>query len=246
MLVLRDKYGQVFLKSDIVANKICTLIPNNEKLIEIGFGDLFLTKHILYTVNYMDIFLYEIDKKLFNKHYNFLSSLRNTNIFCKDFVDVLINKQLDFNSKYIIVSNIAFNIFKKTITELILNKYFNIYKMIILIPKDIGLSLLKENCAFAKFVSFFYTSKIEFDVPLNSFIRDIPFKTCIVSMSVKDNFINLDASNLYKFIKCLFKTKRKLLKFQSTNLGLRPQELNRSLILQLYQKYNNEFNREDI
>ena len=246
MFNLKNKYGQVFLKSDLVASKICELIPNNEKIIEIGFGDLFLTKHIIDTTNYTDLFLYEIDRNLFNKHYGFLSAVKNTRVFCKDFIDVLTSRQLSFNNRFVIVSNIAFNIFKKTITEIILNKYCNIYKMIILIPKDIGLSILKENCAFAKFVSFFYKSKIEFDVPLNSFVRYVPFKTCIIVMSIRDNLVNLDLNSLYKFIKFLFKTKRKLLKLKSVNLCLRPHELSRYLILKLYKKYKYEFNREDI
>lgn len=150
--------------------------------------------------------------------------------------------------KFILVSNIAFNIFKKTITELILNNYFNIQRIIVLIPKDIGVSILKENCAFAKFISFFYKSNIEFDIYPNSFERFIPFKTCIINMTVnieEINYININNINvslLYTFIKNIFNNKRKILKFKSNINKLRPHELSHKLILHMFKDYNDEFN----
>lgn len=244
MINLKDKYGQVFLKDEIIAMKICNLIPPHQNIIEIGFGDIFLTKFIIKYNEFNKLLLYEIDKFFFKKHINFLSKISNTEVFNDDFIKVLTNKKLNYKQDFIIVSNIAFNIFKKTITEIILNKYFNITRILVLIPKDIGLSLLHENCAFAKFTSFFYKSEIAINISQNIFERNIPFSTCILDMKIKYEFLNLNnIIDLYKFIKFLFKQKRKIIKWKNFMYNLRPHELSHNLIIQLYQEYNNEFNK---
>lgn len=244
---LKNKYGQVFLKDETIAMKICNLIPKNQNIIEIGFGDMFLTKFIIKYSEFNRLFLYEIDKFFFQKHINFLLNIVNTEVFNDDFIKVLTNKKLDYQKDFIIVSNIAFNIFKKTITEIILNRYFNISRILVLIPKGIGLSLLNENCAFAKFTSFFYKSDIVISISQNIFKRNIPFNTCILDMKIKSEFLNLkNIVDLYKFIKFLFKQKRKIIKFKNFIYNLRPHELSHNLIIQLYQEYNNEFNKKNI
>lgn len=100
MLNLKDKYGQVFLKDELVANKICDLIPLGQNLIEIGFGDLFLTKRIVSRVNYKTIYLYEIDKFFFNKNFKVLNNISNSKLFNVDFIDEIINNRIDNKKIY--------------------------------------------------------------------------------------------------------------------------------------------------
>ncbi len=198
-------------------------------------------------INYKNLYLYEIDSYFYKKHYKFLSNLNNIHVFNKDFIEVISNNILDKNEETIIVSNIAFNIFKKTITALIINRYLNISKIIVLIPKEIGISMIKEDCAFSKFISFFYNTKFEFDIPDNSFSRNIPFDTCVISM-YKNNSFNIDIENInnfYKFIKFLFQSKRKIIRAilcerttEDNIYKLRPHELNHKEIISLYKKYD--------
>lgn len=42
--------------------KICNLIPPHQNIIEIGFGDIFLTKFIIKYNEFNKLLLYEIDK----------------------------------------------------------------------------------------------------------------------------------------------------------------------------------------
>ena len=110
--MLKKKYGQNFLISDNLAKKIVNLEKiKNKNILEIGPGNLSLTKHILN--NYPNKFIaVEIDKDL-RKNYD-----DNICQFISFHNSLKFNEKEYFNNEnFSIISNLPFNISTKLLTK---------------------------------------------------------------------------------------------------------------------------------
>lgn len=104
----KKKYGQNFLINNSIAKKIIELTDiYNENILEIGPGNLILSKLILdkKPKKYIAV---EIDKDIFNKHKKFFS-LSNAKILNEDALSIN-EVNLFKNENFKIISNLPFNI----------------------------------------------------------------------------------------------------------------------------------------
>lgn len=129
---IKKKYGQNFLKSELIANKIVDILElKNENVLEVGPGNFALTNLII-KKKVKKLIAIEIDKEICDK---------NKNDFLHNF-DALKFDEVNFFKKcpFIIISNLPFNISNKLLikwVKLHLN-HKSIKAMVLMFQKELG------------------------------------------------------------------------------------------------------------
>lgn len=135
---MKKKYGQNFLISETIAKKITSYLNiSNENVIEIGPGNLALTKFII-SQNPKKFLAIEIDKEIVDKHQcnlpNYANYIANQ--------DALKFDEINFfkNEKFFIISNLPFNISTKLLIKWIKLQYKtnSIKGMVLMFQKELG------------------------------------------------------------------------------------------------------------
>lgn len=135
--MFKKKYGQNFLTNNEFSQKIVnSLNILNKCILEVGTGNLALTKYII-KKNPKKFISLEIDKDLFKKNTkeNPEMSTFFLNIDCQEF-----NEIKYFNQKYSIISNLPFNISSQLILKWTEQECFNecIEEMVLMFQKELG------------------------------------------------------------------------------------------------------------
>ena len=138
----KKKYGQNFLINDEISKNIANnLNIKSKNIIEIGPGNLSLTKHIL-SKNPRKFVAVEIDKDLRKNYDNNISQFIS-------FHDALkFNEKEYFNNEnFSIISNLPFNISTKLLTKWISlqNKHNCIDSMILMFQKELAERIIAKN-----------------------------------------------------------------------------------------------------
>ncbi len=211
----QKKYGQNFLKSEEVLNKIAASVSVNENdlIIEIGPGMGALTKHLLKKNAYL--LCYEIDERM--KEY--LNPLENDkcHMIYDDFLkrEVLGDiKDIPYENLYV-VANIPYYITSPIISKLIA---LGISKeIVLLVQKEFAERITaeakhKEYNAFTLYVDLEYDASLLFQVGKENFIPTPKVDSAVIKLIKKENTSVQNKEFYLKFIKNAFQNKRKTLR----------------------------------
>ncbi|MGL4343350.1 MAG: 16S rRNA (adenine(1518)-N(6)/adenine(1519)-N(6))-dimethyltransferase RsmA [Metamycoplasmataceae bacterium] len=248
----KKQFGQNFLQDSKIIQRIILMANiDNQEVIEIGPGKGALSFELVKVAKHL--YAYEID-------YNLSDFLKN-NILCANFslknTDFL-KEDLSSFENINIVANIPYNITAPILFKIIENHH-HIKSATLMVQKEVAERIIAQKSMnnyskLAVSISYFYESKILFDVPKESFFP-APKVTSSVIQLIRKNNIDEQIINkeLLEFVKKCFAFRRKTLVnnlkiFYDPNLVLswlkdnhikedvRSQDLSPIEILDLYNK----------
>lgn len=207
MIQPKKSLGQNFLKDNNVVKKIIKAIDiYDNKILEIGPGLGILTENILikkpkkFIIIEKDLYLYQKLKKKFNE--------KKIHIINDDFF----NYDLSKLKKFIIISNLPYNLSTKILINVIkLNQNFT--EIICMIQSELAekFDYKKNKMNKYKFLSEYCSEyKILFDVSPNVFYPKPKVKSKVVRFKLKNK--EIDINKLNQFINLFFLNKRKKIK----------------------------------
>jgi len=210
----KRKYGQNFLNSEIIANKISDISNiTDSNVIEIGPGNLILTNQLLKKKPKKFIAI-EIDKELIIKNHN-------QNFDIKKYVlneDALKFNELNyFNHKPItIISNLPFNISSELLIKWLKlhNETFLINEMVLMFQKELGERIV-SNVNSSKYGRLSILTQLIFNVTSEMIVKKEHFEpkpkvdAIVLKMSQLKNQKKINFSNIEKITNIFFNTRRK-------------------------------------
>lgn len=210
------KYGQNFLKSEDILNKIASSVKTraNDLIIEIGPGMGALTKHLLKKNTYL--ICYEIDERM--KEYLTSFETNKSKIIYDDFLkrDILEDiKDISYENVYII-ANIPYYITSPIISKLMELKA-KPKEIVLLVQKEFAERITadfkhKEYNAFTLYVDLEYDASLLFEVGKNHFIPSPKVDSAVIKLTKKEESMVKNKEFYLQFIKDAFQNKRKTLK----------------------------------
>ncbi len=261
----KKKFGQNFLKDNIIVRKIVEAIPkNSNKLIEIGPGLGDLTNLM---VKYKDVRAYEIDTDLIDILSNtFKNEIQSgkLELIHTDVLDIWSKNSTLYDDKYDLIANLPYYIATNIILQALQDNHCE--HIMVMVQKEVA----QKFCA--KVTNKQYSSlsvitqlqaiesKIIFDVPPESF-DPIPKVMSSVLYIKKDRTKKFD-KEFNKFLKAAFMQPRKKLSknllsvankvllqniYKELDLSdnIRPHEVDASLYHQIYNKVIHNERRKD-
>lgn len=217
--IVKKKFGQNFLKNDLIIEKIVNSIEVNhdDLIIEVGPGKGALTKKLV--KKGCKVIAFEIDKDT----YPYLKDLENDNfsLIYDDFLNIDVNSYLSdyqYHDLYI-VANLPYYITTPIITKIIDDKLCP-KAMILMVQKEVADRFSakpgsKDYGYFTVKLNYYFAVEKLFNVKKTEFNPVPKVDSAVVSFKIKDYDKNL-AKKFDNFIKDAFKMKRKTLK---NNLG---------------------------
>lgn len=209
----KKKYGQNFLDSPIVLEKIKSVvsIDSNSNIIEIGPGKGFLTEFLLQ--NSKNTTCYEIDTELIPYLNNKFSKYNNFNLINADFLNEEIKGE-----NISVVANIPYYITSPIIEKLIENRD-KINEIYLMVQKEVAIRICsmkdkKDVSLLTHYVNFYAETEYLFTVE-KTFFEPVPkVDSAFIKISIRkenkyEEKINPDI--YFKFIKQAFSSKRKSL-----------------------------------
>ncbi len=211
----KKRYGQNFLKSREVLEKIANaiIIHENDLVIEIGPGMGALTEYLYQKHSFL--LCYEIDTRMqeFLEKYNTEKSKVIYDDFLKREILLDINK-FPYEKVYV-VANIPYYITSSIITKLLELSIFE--KIVLLVQKEVAQRITssahsKEYNAFTLYVDYYYEAELLFFVDRNQFTPAPKVDSAVVKLIKKENVPVQNKEFYFQFIKEAFSSKRKTLK----------------------------------
>lgn len=212
----KKQYGQNFLIDDTIIKKIVSLFggTNEDLILEIGPGRGALTQELIKTE--CPVLAIEIDTDMQN-HLNKINS-KNFDVLFSDILSIdlesiYISKK--FNSLYIF-GNLPYYITSPIMEKLIKEKT-KAKKMYFMVQKEVAERIIakcgsKQYGLLTLMISFYYNSKICFNVPKSSFYPVPNVESAFIELTLRDNPLNIDYDKYISFLKTAFSHKRKQLK----------------------------------
>ncbi len=225
----KKKFGQNFLKDEIVLDKIIQSMPNdNLKVIEIGPGLGDLTKKLLQQKN---VVAFEIDDELCDiLKKEFSSSLKKGELLlnCTDVLQYWEDKNL-FNKKYNLVANLPYYIATKIVINAL--KDDNCKNIIVMLQSEVAYKF----CAETGDKDFSYLAVIADLIGNRSIVCDVEPKSFIPPPKVSSSVLKIEKQRDLKskelfcdekeikqfeqFLKNAFKAPRKTLSKNLSDFG---------------------------
>jgi 16S rRNA (adenine1518-N6/adenine1519-N6)-dimethyltransferase len=211
------RYGQNFLKSDVVVRQIIQSMPNDTlRVVEIGPGLGDLTKEL---VRVRSVTAFEVDKRLcehLHREFSDPISTGDLTLSCGDVLERWEERSL-VDEKYHLVANLPYYI----ATNIILKAFKdpNCKSVLVMVQKEVAVKFSakvsqKEFSALSVLTQTIGEAYICFDVPKEAFVPP-PNVTSSVLFIRKEN--TEDDENFEDFLKIAFKQPRKKL---SKNLSV--------------------------
>jgi 16S rRNA (adenine1518-N6/adenine1519-N6)-dimethyltransferase len=215
MFKIKKKYGQNFLISKNIAQKICNYLKiEGQNIIEIGPGNLALTEYIL-SQNPKKFLAIEIDNEIVENYKG------NSTNYIKYIVneDALKFDEINFfkTEKFFIISNLPFNISSKLLIKWIKLQYKtnSIKGMVLMFQKELGERIISDANT-KKYGRLSILSQSVFEVKKEIIVKKENFKPspkvdAIILKFVpikKKREINFDS--LEKITNIFFNTRRKI------------------------------------
>ena len=136
MIKAKKKFGQNFLKDELVLNKIIQSMPNDDlKVVEIGPGLGDLTKKLL---QHKNVIAFEIDDELckfLKKEFSLFIKSEKLSLKCTDVLRYWMGKNL-INQKYNLVANLPYYIATKIVLDLL--KDDNCKNIIVMLQSEVA------------------------------------------------------------------------------------------------------------
>lgn len=236
------KLGQNFLVNEDIPDLITESLDLEgvDAIVEIGPGLGALTQRLL-TLN-KQLYLIELDKRLFNYLNERLDEIKNVEIFNANVLDFNFNQITKKHKKVIIVANLPYSISSLIIIKFLEDK--NIQTMYCMLQKEVVQRLIakpKHKTYNAFSVTFQNQGKC-FE------ILDVPSKCFEPAPEVESEFVRLQKQSIdfdkeyNKFLKLIFLSKRKTLK---NNLK---SSIYKNIVEQVFQQFklNDKVRSEEI
>lgn len=212
----KKKFGQNFLQDKNVIYKIVDSIgaTKDDLVIEIGPGGGALTKYIkLIGCKYIG---YEIDTDVKQYLDTFVSD--DFNFIYGDFLDSNIEddiKNIDYNNLYI-VGNLPYYITTPIIIKII-SANLKVKNMVFMVQKEVAERFsakpkTREYGSISVFLNYHFDIKNLFVVPKKCFYPVPGVDSAVVSLSSKENKLDVDFDKFNKLVKDCFQFKRKNLR----------------------------------
>ncbi|BBE30169.1 ribosomal RNA small subunit methyltransferase A [Tepiditoga spiralis] len=210
-IILKKKYGQNFLSSDLYTKKIVkkSEIKDVDYIIEIGPGAGTLTEELEKTG--LKVIAYEIDttlKSLLEERFK----NKNVEIIFGDFLKADLTPYKDKKIAYI--ANIPYNI-SSPILEKIFIETPNFVQASLMVQKEFGERIIatsgKNYSPLSVFVQYFCDVKKLLDVPKSAFIPNPKIDSVVLKLT-KHNKYNVDSKDFFKFIHICFSQRRKTIR----------------------------------
>lgn len=211
----KKKYGQNFLNSEIVLDKIVDLfeVNNTDKIVEVGPGAGALTKRLINKG--CSVISFEIDESL--KQFLDKINSNNLNVVYGDFLNVNLNDYFNKEDNLYFVANIPYYITTPIITKFIDDGVIP-KVMILMVQKEVGERLsaspgTSDYGAITVILNYYFDVRYEFTVNRSDFYPVPNVDSCIISLCKKDNVVSVkDFNKFKKFVNDSFKQKRKNLR----------------------------------
>jgi 16S rRNA (adenine1518-N6/adenine1519-N6)-dimethyltransferase len=212
----KKRYGQNFLINEGVINKIVTsvLASSDDLIIEIGPGRGALTKRLKEKLSYL--VAYEIDTDM----HMYLDDIVSDKVRIK-YQDILKSdlkgdiKNIKYNDLYL-VGNLPYYI-TTPILEYITKLNLGFKSFTIMVQKEVGNRFMakpgsREYGYFTLFLQHYYDIEKVCDVKRGSFNPAPNVDSVVIQLTLKDNIAPVNEDEYFKFLKNIFKQKRKTLK----------------------------------
>ncbi len=144
MIRAKKRFGQNFLKDELVLNKIKQVIPNNTNdIVEIGCGMGDLTAKLLEVSSKKRVIGYEIDKSLYSllcKNFDLQLQQRLFNLTLCDVVHYWQEHKTLSSNKYDLVANLPYNIGTKIVLKALCDD--NCQSLIVMLQLEVAKKFL--------------------------------------------------------------------------------------------------------
>lgn len=217
----KKKYGQNFLKSDVIPKRIveCSKILPNSLVIEIGPGAGILTRELASNSNVKQVIAYEIDVTLEDVLDNNLIDFNNIEVIYDDFLnrDVIHDlSKFEYDHLYV-VANLPYYITTPIIMKII-DSDIDLEKLVVMVQKEVADRFCaapknKEYSSITVFLNYYFDIKKEFLVNRNLFIPRPNVDSMVISLNKKKEKYNIkDKELFFQLVRDSFKFKRKTLR----------------------------------
>lgn len=221
----KKKYGQNFLKDNLLIKKIVDYIPLgfNDLVIEIGPGSGAMTKEL---VKRCKVIAYEIDFDLKDTLLNEVKS-DNLQVIWDDFLKRNIKEdisEIDFRNLYVI-ANLPYYITTPIITKLI-ESNLQIENILIMVQKEVAERFSaspgsREYGSITVYLNYYFKIKKVFNVSRNLFFPKPNVDSAVISLESKKEKMHVsDESRFINFVRDCFRFKRKTIKNNLKNYDL--------------------------
>jgi 16S rRNA (adenine1518-N6/adenine1519-N6)-dimethyltransferase len=209
----KKKFGQNFLNSSLIARKICNILEiKNENVLEIGPGNLALTKYIL-EKNPKKFLAIELDNEIVNNN-TIINPETKKYILNQNALNIDESKY--FDNEFIIISNLPFNISSKLLIKWIkFQFYYNCIKgMVLMFQKELGERIVanvntKKYGRISVFSQSMFDIKKEILVKKENFTPSPKVDAVVLKFSPKKKINKINLNNLEKITNFFFNSKRK-------------------------------------
>ena len=217
----KKKYGQNFLKSEVIPKKIinCSDIKEDSLVIEVGPGAGIMTKLLSEHKNVKQVLAYEIDTSLEEILDDTLRGRDNVCVIYDDFLNRNIKKDLadyDYSNLYVI-ANLPYYITTPILMKLI-EEDLDLEKIVIMVQKEVAIRFSakpgsKDYSSISVFLDYYFDIKKEINVDRNLFNPKPNVDSMVISLSKKKTRYDVkDKELFFKLVRDSFKFKRKTLR----------------------------------
>ena len=217
----KKKFGQNFLKSDIIPKRIveCAEIKKNSLIIEIGPGAGALTKILADNDNVNQVLAYEIDSTLEDILDANLYGKNNVCVIYDDFLNRDVKKDIEdyeYDNLYVI-ANLPYYITTPILMKLI-EEELDIYKIVIMVQKEVAIRFSakpdsRDYSSISVFLNYYFDIKKEINVDRNLFNPKPNVDSMVISLTKKKDKYNVKDKDLFfRLVRDSFKFKRKTLR----------------------------------
>lgn len=222
-LQAKKKYGQNFLISSAIIEKVGELIDKQTTVIEIGAGLGAITE--ILCLKAKQVFSYEIDKQLYNVLLEILP-YDNLKLFNDDFLKTdLVQLLNEIEGRIVFVSNLPYYITTQILTKIFLNSE-KIDLVIVMMQKEVADRFLKEKAdkeynSLQVLVEYCADVEILSKVNKNNFIPVPGVDSTILKFKIKENLNNDYIIDFYDFLNKCFLHRRKYVLSNLVNSGIK-------------------------
>ena len=215
----KKKFGQNFLKDDIIVKRIVDIseISANSLVIEVGPGGAILTKELANFAS--NVLCYEIDSDLSEELSFELADYNNVDVFYQDFLKSnLINdiQEFSYDSLYF-VSNVPYYITTPILLKLI-DSGLHFEKIVMMVQKEVG-DRFTSTCGCREYgsitvlLNYFFDISKEFNVSRKQFIPEPKVDSVVVSFREKKDRLKVYNFDYFEsLIRDSFQYKRKTIR----------------------------------
>lgn len=223
----KKRYGQNFLKNQVILKKIASLpsYTKNSLVIEVGPGAGALTKYLHQFAS--QVLCYEIDSELEDILTNELKEINNVRVIFQDFLTRNLEedlKEYSYDALYF-VSNVPYYITTPILFKL-LSSPFPFEEIVMLVQKEVGERICasvgkKAYGALTVLLNYYFHTKKCFVVGRNEFVPAPKVESVVISLKRREEVLFLKSEQIFqKLVHDSFQFKRKTIRNNLKNYPL--------------------------